>query len=158
MKNIAIRENHLYKKVYTGGKKCGGKYAVIYVLKDKKAYRLKIENPMKKYVNRIGLTVTKKQGNAVTRSRIKRVLRAAYAEVEKAYGVKKGNLIVIAARSSASQVSAAQVYLDLVRQLKKLDMLLSDTPCTDFFGVEAKEPFDAQSSERDEPGKADTEN
>ena len=36
MKNIAIRENHLYKKTYLSGAKAGGRYTSIYVLKDKK--------------------------------------------------------------------------------------------------------------------------
>ena len=44
MKNIAITENHLYKKTYVGGKKTGGKYTAVYILKDRKAFALKKAN------------------------------------------------------------------------------------------------------------------
>lgn len=128
MKNIAITENHLYKKTYAGGKKAGGKYAVIYVLKDRKAYALKKANPQKAYVNRVGLTVTKKLGNAVVRSRVKRILRAAYAETEKVYGVKKGWLVVICAREAAVNAGSQEIYAEMLRQFEKLDMLLSGEP------------------------------
>ena len=128
MKNIAITENHLYKKAYVSGKKAGGKYTVIYVLKDRKAYALKKANPQKAYVNRVGLTVTKKIGNAVVRSRVKRILRAAYSETEKVYGVKKGWLVVICARDAAVNAKAQEIYAEMKRQLEKIDMLLSDEP------------------------------
>ena len=134
MKNIAITENHLYKKSYAGGKKAGGKYAVIYVLKDRKAYALKKANPQKAYVNRVGLTVTKKLGNAVVRSRVKRILRAAYTETEKVYGVKKGWLVVICAREAAVNAGSQEIYAEMLRQFEKLDMLLSGEPrCNSVF-------------------------
>ena len=143
MKNIAITENHLYKKVYAGGKKAGGKYTVIYILKDRHAFSLKKANPQKSYVNRVGLTVTKKLGNAVVRSRVKRILRAAYAEAEKVYGVKKGWLVVISAREGAIKAKSSQVYAEMVKQLEKLEMLISAEPrCVSLF-----EPKDEKRAE-----------
>ena len=136
MKNIAITENHLYRKTYVGGKKAGGKYTAIYILKDKKAFALKKANPQKKYVNRVGLTVTKKIGNAVTRSRVKRILRAAYAEVEKVYGVKKGWLVVISARDAAVKAKSSEVYADMIKQFGRLEMLSCDEPqCKSVFEI-----------------------
>ena len=128
MKNIAITENHLYKKTYVGGKKAGGKYTAVYILKDRKAFALKKANPQKKYVNRVGLTFTKKIGNAVIRSRVKRILRAAYAEVEKVYGVKKGWLVVISARDAAVNAKSSEVYTEMVKQFGKLEMLVCAEP------------------------------
>ena len=134
MKNIAITENHLYKKTYVGGKKAGGKYTAVYVLKDRKAFALKKANPQKAYVNRVGLTVTKKLGNAVVRSRVKRILRAAYAEIEKVYGVKKGWLVVISARDAAVNAKSRDVYAEIQKQFGKLEMLLSAEPrCKSIF-------------------------
>ena len=123
MKNIAIRENHLYKKVYTKGSKAYGKYTVIYVLKDLKASKLKKANPRGEYINRIGLTVTKKIGKAFVRNRVKRIIRAAFSEVLKAYEIKKGNLIVIAAREDAVNAKSTDIYPEMVRQLKKLTLI-----------------------------------
>ena len=123
MKNIAIRENHLYKKVYVKGKKAYGKYTVIYVLKDIKAYKLKKENPQKKYINRIGLTVTKKLGKAVVRNRVKRIIRAARHCVEKNYEIKKGNLIVISAREDAAAAKSTELYSEMIKQLLRLALI-----------------------------------
>ena len=78
MKHIAIGENHLYSKAYNKGAKYVGKGVVIYVLKDLKANLLKKAHPDKVKVNRIGLTVTKKIGGAVIRSRVKRILREGF--------------------------------------------------------------------------------
>lgn len=122
MKNIAVRENHLYKKTYASGKKAYGKYTVVYVLKDLKAGKLRKAHPQKKYVNRIGLTVTKKIGGAVTRNRVKRIIRAAFAETEKKLCLKKGFLIVIAAREAAVSASSTLIYEEMLRQFGKLDM------------------------------------
>lgn len=131
MKNIAIRENHLYKKVYIKGKKAYGKYTVIYVLKDMKAYKLKKENPQKEYINRIGLTVTKKMGKAVVRNRIKRIIRAAFHEVERNYVLKKGNLLVISSREDAAEAKSTDIYFEMVKQLTKLEIIVSKKEVTE---------------------------
>lgn len=123
MKNIAVNENHLYKKTYSQGKKAYGKYTVIYVLKDLKAGKLRKAHPQKKYVNRIGLTVTKKLGGAVTRNRVKRIIRAAFAETEKQLCLRKGFLIVIAAREAAAGASSTVIHEEMLRQFTKLEMV-----------------------------------
>ncbi len=124
MKNIAVTENHLYKKVYSGGRKAFGKYTVVYVLKDLKARRLKKEHPQKVFVNRIGLTVSKKIGGAVQRNRAKRIIRAALAQIEKETPLKKGNLIVIAAREASVGAKSSDLYIEMKEQLEKLEMIL----------------------------------
>ncbi len=120
MKNIAVTENHLYKKVYAGGKKAFGKYTVVYVLKDLKAKRLKKENPQKRFVNRVGLTVSKKLGRAVQRNRVKRIIRAAFAQIEKETPLKKGNLIIIAGREPSVDAKSSELYSEMKEQFKKL--------------------------------------
>ena len=74
---MAISENHLYKKVYAKGAKAVCKHIVVYVLTDYHASRLARENPLKKRVIRVGLTVSTRLGGAVVRSRVRRIIRAA---------------------------------------------------------------------------------
>ena len=128
MKNTAISENHLYGKVYRGGEKAVGKYTVIYILKDKKAARLKRAHPQKKAVNRIGLTVTKKLGSAVIRNRVKRIIRAALQETEKRYCLKKGYLVVIAARDAAKCAKSSELAAEMPGLFDKLGMILRCNP------------------------------
>ncbi len=123
MKYKAISENHLYSKAYRKGKKIATKHVVIYVLPDRHAGKLKKENPNKQYINRVGLTVTKKIGGAVTRSRVKRIIREGYRLTDKKYGIKKGNLIVLVARETAVKAKSTDLEKDMVFAFKKLEMI-----------------------------------
>ena len=127
MKNIAISENHLYKKVYAKGAKAVCKHIVVYVLTDYHASRLQRENPLKKRINRVGLTVSTRLGKAVVRSRVRRIIRAAYQKLETERNIKKGKLIVITARDSAATVKSTDIYADLLFAAKKLS-LFDDAP------------------------------
>ncbi|MCQ2431366.1 MAG: ribonuclease P protein component [Clostridia bacterium] len=123
MKYVAIGENHLYQKAYTRGAKAGARTVVVYCLRDYAAARLQKANPEKKKLNRIGLTVTKKIGGAVTRSRVKRILREGYRQVEKNTPIKKGFLIVLVARDAAVKAKSQDIAADLAYAMRKLGML-----------------------------------
>lgn len=120
MKDIAIRENHLYNKAYKKGKSFVGRLVAVYVLRDLAAGRLAKENPEKKHINRVGLSVSKKLGGAVVRNRVKRILRAGYAEVKD--GLKTGYLIVISARGAATKKKSTDIACELKRAFAELQM------------------------------------
>ncbi len=126
MKTMAISENHLYKKVYAKGKKAVCKHIVVYVLTDYHASRLARENPLKKRVNRVGLTVSTRLGKAVVRSRVRRILRAAYSKLEKETSLKKGKLIVITARDAAVKAKSTDIFADLQYAARKLSLFSED--------------------------------
>ena len=121
MKNVAIREHHLYNKAFQRGKRKVGKYVAVYVLRDLAAGRLKNAHPQKIYVNRLGLSVSKKIGGAVERNRAKRVIRAAFDAVKG--DLKKGNLIVISPRSSILSVKSQDVAAELRSAFFELGLL-----------------------------------
>ena len=120
MKNVAIKENHLYNKAYKRGKRSVGKYTAVYVLRDFKAHHVMLENPEKKYLNRLGIAVSKKIGNAVTRNRAKRVIRAAYRAIEDK--LVTGYLVVISARSAICGVKSTDVEQELSAAFRSLEM------------------------------------
>ena len=123
MKFYAIRENHLYQKAYKGGRRKSSQNLTVYVLKDKMAALLRKRNPEKKTLNRIGLSVSKKVGGAVQRNRAKRVIREAYRQIDRMYGVKRGYLIVICPRSRCSVLKMQDVRNELLYCMRKLEML-----------------------------------
>ena len=126
MKETAITENHLYNKAYTRGKKFVGRYVAVYVLKDLAAKRLKNANPQKEYLNRLGISVTKKLGGAVCRNRAKRVIRAAYREAST--DIRRGFLIVIRARGAIVGRKSTEVARELKKAFDELGMNAADKP------------------------------
>ena len=127
MKNIAISEDHLFRKVYARGQKIFCRHIAVYVLTDYRASRLARENPLKTKLNRVGLTVTKKLGKAVVRTRTRRILRAAYSRLEAENEIKKGFLIVIVARPAATEAKTQDIYKDLLYAAGKLGLIIRDT-------------------------------
>ena len=123
MKIYSVKENHLFSKAYAKGKKVGCRNVAVYLLKDTHASLLRKQNPQKKYLNRVGLTVSKRVGGAVQRNRAKRVIREAYRQADKNYILKKGFIIIIVARESAAGVKTAQIYSDLVYAFGKLGII-----------------------------------
>lgn len=120
MKNIAITENHLYNKAYKNGKRFVGSLCAVYVLRDFHAARLCKNNPQKQYVNRLGLSVSKKIGGAVERNRAKRILRAAYDSLRPS--LKTGFLIVISARSAINGKKSTDVCQELTVAFRHLGL------------------------------------
>lgn len=122
MKYRAIGENHLYQKTYARGMKAVTKTVVVYCLRDYAAAKLQKAHPQHKRVNRIGLTVTKKIGGAVTRSRVKRILREGFRRLDRETPLKTGFLIVLVARDAAVNVKSQDIYADLKYAIRKLGM------------------------------------
>ncbi len=122
MKDIAIKENHLYQKAFRRGQRWSGQFVTVCVLKDLHAKRLMKESPQKQYLNRIGLSVPKREGGAVERNRVKRILRAGLAEVRKKKPLKTGYLIVISTRKGIEKIKSTAVASELHYIFKKLDM------------------------------------
>lgn len=121
MKNIAIKENHLYVKAYRKGTRFVGRYVAVYVLRDLAANRLKKENPQKEKVNRVGLAVSKKIGGAVQRNRAKRIIRAAYDGVKNE--LPRGYLVVISAREAIAGQKSSDIEKELRYGFRKLGLL-----------------------------------
>ena len=126
MKFKAIRENHLFVKAYTGGRRAPSKTCTVYVLKDRQARRIMKSRPDKQYINRIGITASKKIGGAVQRNRAKRVIREALRLLMQEYTLKTGHLIVIAAREKATVSKMQDVKRDVQSALMRLSMIVPD--------------------------------
>ena len=87
-----------------------------------KAKILAKSNPTGQVVNRIGLTTSTKLGGAVVRSRVRRILREGLRALERRKALKKGFLIVIAARSAAVKLKSTDIERELDCAFTKLGM------------------------------------
>jgi ribonuclease P protein component len=72
-------------------------------------------------INRIGLTASMALGHAVVRNRLKRVIRAAYSELEPLIGT--GYDFVFVARSRAVGSGEVQIRRDMKYSFGKLGLL-----------------------------------
>ena len=74
-----LKKNYEFKNVLTRGKYYGGKQIEIFVLKNKKPFVM------------LGIAVSKKVGNSVSRNRIKRLIKENYRLLEKDIKENKTN-------------------------------------------------------------------
>ena len=122
MKHKAICENHLYSKAYSKGKRAVTSALAVYVLPDYAAKKLARAHPKGVISNRIGLTTSTKLGGATVRSRCRRIMREGLYAIEKKRPLKRGYLIVIAARSAATRLKSTDIERELDAAFTKLGM------------------------------------
>ena len=114
MRYPTITRNNDFRRAYNRGKSYVGYSVVVYVCKNRNAG------------TRVGITSSKKIGNAVQRNRARRVIRAAVDAVVPKEGLGNVDLILVARTSTAGQKSQ-QVAAVLKKLLKKAG-LLPDAP------------------------------
>lgn len=87
----SLKKNYQFRFVYNKGKSIANKYLVMYVIKN---------NSLENF---IGISVSKKVGNSVIRSRITRLIRENYRLSEEK--LKNGYSIIIIARNATNSAS-----------------------------------------------------
>ncbi|MBP3308471.1 MAG: ribonuclease P protein component [Clostridia bacterium] len=123
MKFRRVKENHLFQKAYKRGKRAVTSALAVYTLPDYAAKRLQKADTRGRLKNRYGITVSVKIGGAVTRSRCRRIIRAALYEIEKRGNLKQGFLIVISARSILPTKKSTEIVGELSRALDTLGLI-----------------------------------
>ncbi len=99
-----IKENRDFRRIYARGKSLVSPYAVVYYMKNRFGD------------TRLGITAGKKLGNAVSRNRAKRVIRAAFRSC--LTEITSGYDFVIVARTRILNVKSTAVAAVMLKQLK----------------------------------------
>lgn len=98
----SLKKNYQFRYVYNKGKSIANKYLVMYVVRN---------NSIENY---IGISVSKKVGNSVVRSRVTRLIRENYRLAENK--LKNGYSLVIIARNTSNGAS----YYDINKAMHHL--------------------------------------
>lgn len=107
MRFPTLTRNNDFRRAYAKGKSAAGYCLVLYAVKNRRQG------------TRVGITCSKKVGNAVARNRARRVIRAALAAVLPPAGVGNWDLVLVA-RSCTPAQKSTQVAAVLQKLLAKL--------------------------------------
>ena len=108
----SLKKNYQFRYVYNRGRSIANRLLVMYSIKNGTEG------------NRYGISVSKKVGNSVVRSRVTRLLRESYRLSEE--NIVQGYDIVVIARGSAKEASYKEIESALFHLLKKQRLLKSD--------------------------------
>ena len=110
-KTFSLKESKEFQKAINRGTWYGGELISIYIM------------PNKQNFNFLGLAIGKKVGKAVKRNRVKRVIRAAYLEMEE--NIKNGFNIIFVWRAKAKfeDLTYKCIKRDVERAFKKMDLI-----------------------------------
>lgn len=109
MNILSLSENKDFRRIYARGKSFVAPILVTYVLKNRCNHV------------RVGITTSKKIGNAVKRNRSRRVIRAAFREI--APNIKDGYDIIFVARARTPFVKSTDIIKVAESQLKQAGIL-----------------------------------
>ncbi len=113
MKHEKVRKNSEFQVIYRRGKSFANNLLVLYVYRNRKNHGVPF--------NRIGISVSKKVGKSVVRSRVKRLINEAYRLNKDSY--LKGYDFVIIARVSSHDRSYSEVEKALIHVFKKAGLV-----------------------------------
>lgn len=105
-----IKKDADFRKVYKRGKSVANRHLVMYTL------------PNKTQKSRIGISISKKVGNAVTRNRLRRLVKEAF-RLNIDPNIKPGYDIVIIGRIRSSEANYSEMEKSLKHISKKADIL-----------------------------------
>ncbi len=108
----SLKKNYQFRFVYNRGKSIANRLLVMYVVRNGTNG------------NRFGISVRKKVGNSVVRSRITRLLRESYRLSESKF--LAGYDIVVIARASAKEATYKEVESALMHLLNKQKLIKSE--------------------------------
>ena len=106
---VTLKENREFRRIYSKGKSFVSPYIVTYVVKNRRN------------IVRVGITTSKKVGNAVMRNRSRRIILAAFREILP--DIKSGYDFVFVARHKTPFVKSYDVLKHMSNHLKKYGAL-----------------------------------
>lgn len=110
--SVSLKSNRDFRRLYSRGKRAVSPNLVLYVQKNRLGH------------NRLGITASKKLGNAVTRNKIRRRLREIYRLHEEEF--LPGRDLVVVGRVRGVHSSYQMLDRDFLKLARKLGLLRTE--------------------------------
>ena len=111
-KTIMIKKNYEFKILFSKGKFYHGEFIHMYIKQTNQD------------INKFGIAVSKKQGKAVKRNHIKRLIRENYKNFESSIKTGTNILVIINKNKDIKDISFKQIEENFLRTLKKANVLV----------------------------------
>ncbi len=110
-KTIMMKKNYEFKNLFSRGKFYYGVCIHMYIKKTNLKW------------NKLGIAISKKQGKAVKRNRIKRLIRENYQYFEDAIPIGYNILIIMNKKKNIENISYNDVHEDFIKIFQKANIL-----------------------------------
>ena len=107
-KYVSLNQNTDFQRTYYRGKSSARPALVVYAMKNRVG------------ICRVGITTSKKIGNAVERNRSRRIIRAAYQSIFSQYSLKGNYDIVFVARTKTKYLKSTDIEKAMLSCLKEV--------------------------------------
>ena len=110
-KYVSLNQNTDFQRTYYRGKSTARPALVVYAMKNRVG------------VCRVGITTSKKIGNAVERNRSRRIIRAAYQSIFNQNTLKGSYDIIFVARGKTKYLKSTQIEKAMLESMKELGLI-----------------------------------
>ena len=110
-KYVSLNQNTDFQRTYYRGKSTARPALVVYAMKNRVG------------ICRVGITTSKKIGNAVERNRSRRIIRAAYQSIFKQYTLKGSYDIIFVARGKTKHLKSTRVEQAMLESMIELGLI-----------------------------------
>ena len=120
MRSIPLKYNYEFSRVYKRGRFSTGKFLTVHCFKRPAGLRHNLKT-IPTDINRVGFCANKKQLGAVSRNRVRRLMRESYRLAES--GIPLGNDLIFTLRNLDEVPTFDEISKDMVLNLTRLGLL-----------------------------------